>query len=79
MDKFWLWYASSPIASWARVFLALVIAAAVGSWALADKISLAEWQTWVIAALVATLPTLTRALNPADAAFGRGAAPDDEG
>jgi hypothetical protein len=67
MDKFAEWFAKSPVASWLRAFAACLILAAVVS--LEQKGlpgALADWQTWVTAALVASLPTLARIINPAD-------------
>ena len=67
------WFASSPLASWLRVFGAVIISAAIADWSTKGTIDLGAWQTWVIAGLVSALPTAMRFLNPADIEFGRGA------
>lgn len=65
------WLADSPVASWARAFLAVMLSAAVADWTTDGVISLENWQTWVTAGAVAVVPVVIRWLNPADAAFGR--------
>lgn len=65
------WLALSPLASWLRTFVAVLLSAAVADWATAGAISLANWQTWVIAGLTSVIPVVVRWLNPADGAFGR--------
>jgi hypothetical protein len=67
------WFARSPLASAGRVFIAVVLTLAVTQWVTNGSIDFAAWQTWVIAALASTVPTITRWLNPADVEFGRGA------
>lgn len=67
------WFATSPLASAARVFVAVVLTLAVTQWVTNGAIDFAAWQTWVIAALASAIPTITRWLNPADVEFGRGA------
>lgn len=71
MDTFRSWFAESPLASWARAFAAIVITLAVAEWVAKGSISVDSWETWVIAALSATVPTILRWLNPADPEFGR--------
>ena len=71
------WFATSLLASWLRVFAAVIISAAVADWATKGSIDLGAWQTWVIGGLVSTLPTLLRWLNPSDVEFGHGS-PKDE-
>lgn len=73
METFQAWYARSPLASALRVFVSIILAAAIADWSTKGVIDLAAWQTWVIAGAVSVLPTITRALNPADAQFGAGA------
>lgn len=65
------WLASSPVASWARTFLAVMLSAAVADWTTDGVISLDKWQTWVTAGVVSVVPVIIRWLNPADASFGR--------
>lgn len=66
-----VWFANSPVASWLRTFVAVMLSAAVADWATAGAISLANWQTWVIAGLTSVIPVVVRYLNPADTSFGR--------
>jgi hypothetical protein len=67
------WFAASPLASWLRVFSAVIISAAIADWSTKGTIDLGAWQTWVIAGLV----TAMRYLNPSDVEFGRGSWRDD--
>ena len=60
------WFADSPYASYLRALVAIVIAQAVTQFSVAGHFDFSSWQSWLIAALVATLPTLTRLLNGAD-------------
>lgn len=70
------WLARSPLASAARVFLAVFLAALVADWTQTGTIAFDKWQTWLIAAVASALPVILRALNPADTAYGRGAKRD---
>jgi len=67
------WFADSPIASALRVFIAIVATMAITDWSAKGTIDMTAWQTYVIAGLVSAVPVVTRWLNPADQAFGRGA------
>jgi hypothetical protein len=71
------WFARSPLASAARVFLAVFLAALVADWTQTGTIAFDKWQTWLIAAVASALPVILRALNPADTAYGRGAKSDE--
>ncbi len=71
------WFATSPLASWLRVFGAVILSAAIADWSTKGTIDLSAWQTWVIAGLVSALPTAMRYLHPADVEFGRGSWRDD--
>jgi len=71
------WFATSPLASWLRVFGAVILSAAVADWSTKGTIDFGSWQVWVISALVSGLPTLLRFFNPADVEFGRGSWRDD--
>ena len=71
-SRFQEWFATSPLASAARVFIAIVLTLAVTDWVTSGSINLTAWQTWVISAIAACLPTITRWLNPADIEFGLG-------
>jgi hypothetical protein len=64
------WFASSPLASALRTFVAVVLTLAVADWTTGGTISLDRWQTWIIAAAASTIPAIARWLNPADKAFG---------
>ena len=75
MIRFESWFATSPLASALRVFAATVLALAVAAWVESGSISLAQWQTWVIAALAASVPVILRWLNPADGVYGRNGEP----
>jgi hypothetical protein len=75
MRSFESWFATSPLASALRVFAATVLALAVAAWVESGTISLAQWQTWVIAALAASVPVILRWLNPADGVYGRNGEP----
>ena len=66
------WFASSPLASYLRVFAAILLSAAIADWASAGVINFDSWQTWVISAGVSFLPVLSRWTNTSDKAFGRG-------
>ena len=72
MEKFNLneWLATSPIASFLRVFLALVVSQAVADFVQTDSFNFSNATHWVITALSAGIPTLLRWLNPSDYAFG---------
>lgn len=71
MYSFYEWFASSPIASFLRVFAAIVLSQAVAHFAQVGTFDLSRWESWLIAALVASTPTILRWLNPADS-LGRG-------
>lgn len=65
------WLASTPLGTALKTFVAVLLAAVVGDWATAGEISLGNWQTWVIAALVSALPVVVNWLNPADVRYGK--------
>jgi len=66
IDKFLKWYAQSPLASYARAFLTIVASFAVADFAKAGYFDFTNWQLWLIAGLVALVPTTTRVLNSKD-------------
>lgn len=68
--KFTEWFATSPIASFLRVFVALIVSQAVAEFVQADSFNFSNATHWVITALSAGIPTLLRWLNPSDYAFG---------
>ncbi len=69
-EDFKNWFASSPVASFLRVFVALVISQAVADFVQTDSFNFSNATHWVITALSAGIPTVLRWLNPADPAFG---------
>lgn len=73
MNAFQVWLANSPLASALKIFVAVVLGAAVADFANVGFITLANWQTWVIAGMVSALPVVVNWLNPADKRYGRGA------
>ena len=75
MTRFESWFATSPLASALRVFAATVLALAVAAWVETGNISLAQWETWVIAAAASAIPVVLRWLNPSDGVYGRNGEP----
>lgn len=72
MEKFLVWLAHSPIATFLKVFVAVIIGAAVADWSKTGAITLTDWQDWVIGALVAAVPVIINWLNPQSCSYGRG-------
>lgn len=64
--------AKSPWGTAFKTFIAVLLGAAVSDWAGAGVINLMEWQSWVIAALVSSVPVIINFLNPDDSRYGRG-------
>jgi len=71
MDVFLKWFATSPVASWLRVFAAIVLGEMVASWIKIGTFDFTNWQGWLLTAVVAVVPMVIRWLNPQDPAFGR--------
>lgn len=67
------WLANTPLGTALKTFVAVVIAGAVADFSTDGAISLARWQTWVIAGLVSAVPVVVNWLNPADVRYGNGA------
>jgi hypothetical protein len=67
------WFATSPVASWLRSFIAIVVAMFIADGADLFAVELSDLRSWVAAGLAATLPVIVRWLNPADVEYGRGA------
>jgi len=67
------WFATSPLASWLRTFVAIIIAMFVADGADIFAIDATDLRGYLAAGLVATLPVIVRWLNPSDVEFGRGA------
>lgn len=70
--RFLEWLATSPLATFVKVFIAVLLTAAVADWANVGDITLADWKLWVIAALVSAIPVLVNWLNPVFPMYGRG-------
>ena len=66
------WFATSPIASWLRTFVAIVIAMFIADGADLFAVDATDLRGYLAAAFAAVLPAVVRWLNPADAEFGRG-------
>lgn len=66
MDNFYKWFAVSPVASFVRHFLSLVIASAIAEFANLGGFDFTNWRLWIITGLVAAAPPLLRWLNPVD-------------
>ena len=71
------WFATSPVASWLRSFLAIVIAMFIADGADLFAVELTDLRSWTAAAFAATLPVIVRALNPSDFEFGVGSFKSD--
>ena len=74
MDNFWKWFAKSPLASALRVAIAFVIGQMVAEFARVGDFDFTNYKSWLIGALVVSIPMVLRWINPQDNAFGRGAA-----
>jgi hypothetical protein len=66
MDEFLKWFATSPVASFLRSALAVVLTLMIADFVKAGAFDVANWQLWVIGGLSAALPALLRWLNPSD-------------
>lgn len=77
MYRFQQWLATSPIASTLRTFAAIVLAMFLADGADLFAIDATDARSYIAAALAATLPTIVRALNPADTAYGAGSGKAD--
>jgi len=67
MEDFKVWFATSKFASYLRSFVAIVVAQAVTEFQKVGHFDFANLESWLIAAIVATLPVLLRLINPQDA------------
>lgn len=67
MSDFLKWFANSKVASYLRAFVAVVVSLAVAEFVKSGQIDFTSFESWIVAALGATLPTLLRLLNPQDA------------
>ena len=70
--RFQEWFATSPVASWLRSFLAIVIAMFLADGADVFAVDATDLRAYAAAGLAATLPVVARALNPSDFEYGRG-------
>jgi len=71
------WFATSPIASWLRTFVAIVIAMFIADGADIFNVTTDDLRAFLAAGFAAALPAIVRWLNPADTEFGRGSAASD--
>ncbi len=67
------WFATSPIASWLRTFVAIVVAMFIADGADVFAVDATDLRAFLAAGFAATLPAVVRYLNPSDVEFGRGA------
>lgn len=65
-SNFQKWYAESPYASYLRAFVTLVVANAVADFVKLGHFDFSNWEAWVIPALAALFPPVSRVLNPKD-------------
>ena len=65
------WLAATPLGSAFKVFLGVLLAAALLTWTQEGQISFDHWQTWVIGALAVALPVIINFLNPSDTRYGK--------
>jgi len=72
MDKFLLWFASSPIASFLRVAFSIVLFMAVNDFVKFGEFNFENAESWFIAGIASGIPTVLRWLNPEDMSFGKG-------
>ncbi len=66
------WMARSPLASFARAFVATMLTLALADLTSAASVGFANWRSWLVAALAASAPILIRWINPQDTAYGSG-------
>lgn len=66
------WFATSPVASWLRTFVAIILAMFIADGADIFAVDATDLRGFLAAAFAATLPAVVRWLNPMDAEFGRG-------
>lgn len=67
--KFLGWFNRSWLASFLRTFVAALLTVTLADWQSTGTISFTKWVSYLIAAVVAALPVILRALNPVDPAF----------
>ena len=65
-DNFFKWFATSPIASFLRVAIAIVAFQAMTDFVASGHFNFSNAEHWFIAALSAALPGLLRWINPED-------------
>ena len=71
MQKFLEWLAHSPIATFIKVFIATLLAAAVADWTDAGVIDFTDYRFWVCSAAISALPVIINWLNPQFTSYGR--------
>ncbi len=71
------WFATSMVASWLRVFVAVIIAMFIADGADIFAVDVNDLRAWLAAAFASALPLVLRFVNPDDTQFGYGSAADD--
>ena len=69
-ESFTKWFATSPIASFLRVFVAMVVFQATEDFSKFGAFDFSNLERWAVTAFVSAIPTILRWLNPSDYAFG---------
>jgi uncharacterized membrane protein YgaE (UPF0421/DUF939 family) len=72
MDAFKKWLATTFWGTTLKAFLAIMLTLAIAEWSTAGSLNFANWQAWLIAALVSLGPGMVNHLNSADTRYGRG-------
>lgn len=65
-DLFLKWYATSPYASYIRVFLTVVAGFAIADFSKVGYFDFTNWQLWLISGLVSLVAPATRVYNSKD-------------
>jgi hypothetical protein len=66
MEQFKVWFATSKLASYLRVFVAIFLYQAISEFQRTGNFNFANLSSWVITALVSFLPMLSRVANDED-------------
>jgi len=75
VKSFESWFATSPVASWLRVFAAVVLAMFIADGADVFAVDTTDLRAWLAAGLASALPLALRWLNPSDGVYGRNGEP----
>jgi hypothetical protein len=71
MSSFGAWLATSPLASWFKVFVSAVLGAWLADLAGVASVEFSNWEAWVTAGIIAVLPVVINWLNGSDTRYGR--------